>query len=208
MRTIRVTFFKRLPGIFTLVLALWGPVGASPGELAPPQQVIEQISSQLHQVLNEDPGRLDRDPDYVYRLANDILIPHVDFSRVSSLVLGKHWRRATPEQRERFSREFQRLLVRTYSTAFHQFGDWKIRYLPVRLSEDGKRALVPIEVTMPGSEPVKVLYHMHLKQGEWLAYDVKVEGVSLITNYRSTFSREIRRVGMDGLIRKLSGMNG
>ena len=195
-------------GIFLLLMTLGAPLVATPGELAPPQQVVEQISNRLHQVLNSDRDRLQHDPDYIYQLANEILVPHVDFSRVSSLVLGKYWRRATPQQREQFSQEFQRLLVRTYSTAFHQFGDWEIRYLPVRMSEDGARAVVRIKVSRPTAEPVEVLYHMHLKEGEWLAYDVKVDGISLITNYRSTFSREIRRVGIEGLIRKLSGMNG
>jgi len=212
-RTKQMTFISRnyithRLGIFLLLLTLASPLAATSGELAPPQQVVEQISNQLHQVLTSDSDRLQRDPDYVYQLANEILVPHVDFSRVSSLVLGKHWRRATPQQREQFSQEFQRLLVRTYSTAFNQFGDWVVHYLPVRMSEDGARAVVRIKVSRPAAEAVEVLYNMHLREGEWLAYDVKVDGISLITNYRSSFSREIRRVGMDGLIRKLSSMNG
>ncbi len=195
-------------GIFLLLMMLGAPLVATPGELAPPQQVVEQISNQLHQVLNSDRDRLQRDPGYIYQLANEILVPHVDFPRVSSLVLGKYWRRATPQQREQFSQEFQRLLVPTYFTSCQQVGDWEIRYMPGRRSEDGARAVVRIKVSRPTAEPVEVLYHMHLKEGEWLAYDVKVDGISLITNYRSTFSKEIRRVGMDGLIDKLSSMNG
>lgn len=208
MNTIAENRWLRTVGWMMVVVGLWWPLLGSTEEMAPPQRVVKQISDQLSRLLTAEPERLDRDPEYLYRVADRIIAPHVDFSRVSRLVLGKHWRRASPDQRARFVRELQRLVVRTYSTAFKTFGEWQIHYFPVRMSGDGKRAAVRIKVTRPGAEPVEVAYHMHLKDGRWLAYDVKVDGISLITNYRSTFSREIRKVGLDGLIEKLSSMNG
>ncbi len=189
-----------------LLIALLLPLAATASDPAP-RQMVEQISDRLQRLLTSDPGRLAADPEGVYAGADEIIAPHVDFDRVGRLVLGKYWRRATPEQRQRFIAEFRRLVVRSYSTAFNDFGEWEIRYLPVRRSEDGRRAVVRTRVTRPGAEPVEVAYHMHRRDGRWLAYDVKVDGISLITNYRNSFSREIRRAGVDGLIRKLSAMN-
>ncbi len=198
---------------FTHLLALLCALSLLPGmsaagDAAAPQQVIEKISSQLKETIDRERERLQTDPGFVYQLAEEILLPHVDFARVSGLVLGKYWRRATPRQKRNFSREFKRLLVRTYATAFHEFGDWEIRYLPVRLSKSGKDATVRTQVLRPeAAEPVEVIYRMHLKDGQWMAYDVKIEGISLITNYRSTFSKEVRRLGMDGLIKKIASLN-
>ena len=196
----------RIRYLFTAaLLALLLPLVAAAEQS--PRQMVEQISDQLLHLLTSDSGRLATDPEAVYGAADRIIAPHVDFDRVGRLVLGKYWRRATPEQRQRFIAEFRRLVVRSYSTAFNDFGDWTIRYLPVRLSEDGRRAVVRTRVTRPGAEPVEVSYHMHRPGGRWLAYDVKVDGISLITNYRNSFSREIRQAGVEGLIRKLSAMN-
>ena len=93
-----------------------------------PEQVIQQISERLLAVLVEERDALKSDPARLYQLADEILVPHIDFAKVSSLVLGKHWSRATPNQQEAFQHAFQRLLVRTYSTAFTELQEWEIRF--------------------------------------------------------------------------------
>ncbi|MES9882873.1 MAG: ABC transporter substrate-binding protein [Sedimenticola sp.] len=193
---------------FWIILALLlTPLGASAEKLAAPQQVIQDISDSLQSVLNGNGDRLKSDPAYVYRLANEVLVPHVDFSRVSSLVLGKHWRRATASEREAFAREFRRLLVRTYATAFHEFDMWEIRYQPLRMKAGADDVSVQTKVIRPGAVPVKVVYRMHLKEGRWMAYDVKIEGISLVTNYRSGFARDLRKGGMSHLIQRIGDLN-
>lgn len=174
---------------------------------AGPEQVILQISERLSQIFAQDQDRLRSDPAYQYQLANDVLVPHIDFSKVSSLVLGKHWQRATPDQQAAFRRQFQRLLVRTYSTAFTELKEWEIRILPTRISENGLNTVVRTHLMLPQMAPIEVLYQMHLKDGSWMAYDVKIDGISLVTNYRSSFGREVRSLGMDGLIRKITALN-
>ncbi|MCW8905606.1 MAG: ABC transporter substrate-binding protein [Sedimenticola sp.] len=183
------------------------PLGAVAEPLAGPQQVIQSISDQLKGILVQNRERMNEDPAFVYQLANDVLIPHVDFGRVSSLVLGKHWRRASDQQRAEFAHQFQRLLVRTYSTAFKEFQGWEISYTPLRMNEGDQDVAVHTQVSREGAPPVDVVYRMHVKDGDWKAYDVQIEGISLVTNYRSSFAKEVRRSGMQGLIQRITELN-
>jgi phospholipid transport system substrate-binding protein len=174
---------------------------------ADPKVLIQETSDELKALVRNERERLRQDPGYVQRMADEIVGSRVDFSRVSSLVLGKYWARATPEQRAAFSREFKRLLVRTYATTFLDFEDWEIRFLPMPPETRGSDVTVRTEVMHPAGPPVSVLYRLRRGEGGWKAYDVVIEGVSLVTNYRSSFAREVRRHGMDGLIRRIAELN-
>jgi phospholipid transport system substrate-binding protein len=143
----------------------------------------------------------------VQEKADEIVGSRVDFSRVSSLVLGKYWGRATPEQREAFSREFKRLLVRTYATTFLELEDWEIRFLTFPPGAGDTDVTVRTEVIHPAGPPVGVVYRLRRDQDGWKAYDVVIEGISLVTNYRSSFAREVRRYGMDRLIERIAELN-
>lgn len=193
--------------ILIVVLLMVASLSALAEPLVGPQQVIQRISNQLQSVLMQNQEQLKSDPSFVYRLANDVLIPHVDFGHVSSLVLGKYWRRATDKQKQQFSYQFQRLLVRTYSTAFREFQGWEISYTPLRMNEGDEDVAVHTQVNRDGAPPVDVVYQMHIKDGSWKAYDVKIEGISLVTNYRSSFTKEVRRSGMLGLIERITELN-
>lgn len=190
-----------------LMISLFPFAGVSE-ELLPPQKVIKDTSEQLIRILEQDREKLLEDPEHVYRLTTDILIPHVDMYRISRLVLGKYWRRASREQRLRFSEEFRRMLVRTYASALKQFrGQADIRFQPMRIEQGDHNVVVNTKIALAGAQPVAVSYRMHLKKGHWLAYDVKIEGVSLVTNYRSSFAQQIRRQGLDALIQRIRALN-
>jgi len=176
-------------------------------ELPPPERAIQNVSQSLKGLLQESQVRIKTDAAFVYQLADDAIAPHIDFNKLSSLALGKHWRRATPVQKKEFTHQFQRLLVRTYATAFREFGDWSLRFLSRHDVADAKSIMVRSEVSRPGAPPVSVNYRMHQKAGKWLAYDVVIEGISLVTNYRSTFAKEVRRNGMNGLIKRVTRLN-
>ncbi|MET0102991.1 MAG: ABC transporter substrate-binding protein [Sedimenticola sp.] len=199
--------FKDLFTAALLLIAVAYPLTAVSDELEPPQQVIQGISDQLYEVLKRDRDRVMNEPGYVNRLANDILIPHVDFTRVSKLVLGKHWRRATPEQQKSFSYQFQRLLVRTYATAFREFDEWEVKHMPIKAKAGAKSLSVRTMVHRPGAQAVEVVYRMRNGDDGWKAYDVKIEGISLVTNYRSSFAKEMRKGGMDRLITRIAELN-
>jgi phospholipid transport system substrate-binding protein len=99
-------------------------------------------------------------------------------------------------------------LVRTYSRAFVEFKDWSIRFLPLEMEEGATKAIVKTEVLQPGLQPVAVHYRMLLSDGEWKAYDILIEGVSLVTNYRTTFSNEVQTKGsLNAVIDSLAKRN-
>ena len=175
--------------------------------LEAPQQVIKGVSDQLMGILRSDRQLLEKDPTYVYRVAEDVFSPHIDFDRVASLAMGRYWRRADTGQRAAFIRGFKRLKLHTYATALRELSDWEVTYTPLRMRPDQTEAVVRTQVNRDGGQPVDVEYRMHLRQGAWLAYDVKIEGISLISNYRSSFTTVARNKGIDGLIEELAAMN-
>jgi phospholipid transport system substrate-binding protein len=186
-----------------LALLGWLLTGAAlAGTPGDPGEVIQTTADRLHQVLRQTPGDA-RDPARAYRLADEILMPHVDMERVSSLVLGRYWRSASADQKQAFATTFKRLLVRTYATALQELGDWEMRFLPVQLQPGGEQALVQTQLLRAGAPPMAVDYSMHRRDGRWLAYDLRIEGISLVTNYRSSFARLIQSKGIAGLIAEL-----
>ncbi len=193
-----------LVGLLWASIGLSGVPGASP---VGPQEVVQRVSDGLMRVLREDRGRLETDPGYVHRVVDDLFMPNVDFDRVASLVLGPFWRDASAQQREGFRREFKAMLIHTYASALNKLSEWEIRYPPLHL-EPGQRDLaVPTQILRGGAPPVEVSYRMAFDGARWRAYDVSVEGVSLLTNYRSTFVRMARQKGLDGLIQDLAQRN-
>jgi len=132
----------------------------------------------------------------------------VDFERVSHLILGKFWKTATPQQQVRFKKEFRTLLVRTYTTAFTEYANWTIRYLPITLNQDDDKALVRTEILQEGAKPVAVNYRMVNINNDWKVYDVLIQGISLVQNYRASFTSEVSRTGsLDQLIDELAQRN-
>ena len=175
------------------------------GELSAPQQAISDASDKFQQRM-QDPNFL-KDFNKVTQFVDQSINPHVDFDKISSLVLGKAWKSATVEEQKRFKKEFQTLLVRTYSRAFAEFKEWTIRFLPSEMEEGATKVVVKTEVLQPGVQPIAVNYRMYLVGNEWKAYDIMIEGVSLVTNYRTTFSDEIQAKGsleavIDGLAKR------
>lgn len=173
--------------------------------LTPPQQVIQKTSDQLQVSLQKPEYKADFRK--ATALVDQIINPNVDFDRVSILVLGKHWRSATPEQRDRFKQEFRMLLVRTYTTAFTEYSDWKIRYLPMEQESSGKKVMVKTEILQSGGQPVAVNYRMVDEGAGWKVYDILIEGISLLQNYRTSFNAEIEEGSLDQLIAHLAERN-
>ena len=203
MNVKRYTLF----GFFSVLIALISVTQVIAADLLPPQQAIETASAKLQQKMQDK--SFIKDFAKVNQFVNDAILPSTDFDKISALVLGKLWKTATPEERERFKQEFQTLLVRTYSRAFIEFKDWSIRYLPIELEAGATKVIVKTEVIQPSLQPVAVDYRMLLSDGQWKAYDIMIEGVSLVTNYRTTFTTEVQAKGslsavIDGLQKRNS----
>ena len=192
-------------GFFALFLGLMTETRVMASDLLPPQQAIQTASAQLQEKLQDK--SFTKDFTKITQFVNDAIYPHTDFDRIAALVLGKIWKTASSDERERFKHEFQTLLVRTYSRAFVEFKEWSVRFLPLEMENGATKVLVKTEVLQPGIQPIAVNYRMLLSGGEWKAYDILIEGVSLVTNYRTTFSNEVQTKGslnavIDGLAKR------
>ena len=146
------------------------------------------------------------DPEVAREVVRRVLTPHMDLERTSRWVLGKFWRKATDDQKDRFIQEFRTLLVRTYASAVTEFSGVDLIYYPVDAADDADDVVVRTEVPTD-KQAIAIVYRMHLNPDGWKVYDVTVDGVSLVTTYRSTFSRLVRNDGMDGLIERLAEKN-
>ncbi len=182
-----------MTGFFMLLLGLL-PISKVPAEaLQSPQQVIQSVSDTLQKKLQDKV--FSQNFAQVVHYVNSVIEPHADFDKIAPLVLGKHWNTAAASEQERFKREFQILLVRAYSRAFVEYSNWTINYQSQEIAKDATKVMVRTKVLQPSLQPVEVNYRMFLKDGEWKVYDIIIEGVSLVTNYRSTFDEDIRKKG-------------
>lgn len=189
---------------FLGLLPLSKAIAAS--DIAAPQIPIETASNKLKKQLQDE--SFIKDFKKVNIFVEKVVDPFVDFNRVSALVLGKIWKKATKDEKRRFKHEFHTLLVRTYSRAFFEFRDWSVRYLPLRLKADAKKTIVKTEILQPGIQPLAINYRMVLTKGQWKAYDIVIEGVSLVTNYRTSIKNELRKSGsLDAVIKQLADRN-
>ncbi len=192
--------------LFAFLALFLSMVSANAGGLAEPQLAIENASNKLKEKLQDE--SFTKDFKQITVFVESVIYPHVDFNRISALVLGKSWRKASSEERANFKKEFQTLLVRTYSRAFVEFKDWSVRFLPLNMKEGAKKVIVKTEILQPGIQPIAVNYRMVLSKGHWKVYDIMIEGVSLVTNYRTSFKNEIKRTGsLQAVIDQLAKRN-
>ncbi|MBS1211401.1 MAG: uncharacterized protein H6R26_17 [Proteobacteria bacterium] len=207
MKFARFSFgLASLIGVWGLLLALASGQAHADEPLLPPQQVIQHTSDELQKSLQKPEYK--KDFVKATRLVDQIIEPHIDFDRVSMLILGKFWKTATPAQQERFKKEFRMLLVRTYTTAFTEYANWSIRYLPLKMAQADKRVVVRTEILQSGAQPVAVNYRMANVKGDWKVYDVLIEGISLIQNYRTSFTNQVAQTGsLDQLITEIANRN-
>lgn len=189
--------------IFGLLLGVM-PLTAS--ALSNPQKGIEQASNQLKIKMQQ--AGFTQDFKQITQFIESEINPHVDFDHISALVLGQHWRNATADEKIRFQQAFKTLLIRTYSRAFIQFKDWSVRYFDLKMDQGAEKVIVRTEILQPNLQPISVNYRMHLVNGQWKAYDIIIEGISLITNYRTSFKNEMARLNsLDSVIKSLVERN-
>jgi phospholipid transport system substrate-binding protein len=194
--------------VFLLGLVTFFAVSVSAADAEHPQALVEAAIDNVLTELKQNSEEIKADPNKIYELVQTTLIPHFDFDKMSKLALGKNWRKANDEQRSRFVEEFRLLLVRTYSTALSEYAGQEIRFIPFKGDLAKKKVKVEMEIVQSGGASIPMsLSIFQDDQDEWKVYDVKVDGISLVTNYRSSFANEIRKDGMDKLIERLAERN-
>ena len=193
--------------LLTSVLLL-SVLGVARAEVAP-EELVRKTADEILTEIKAHRNVYARDYAKLYKMADEKVLLHFDFRRMSQWVLGRFWKEATPEQRDRFTSEFRDLLVGTYSQALLNYNDQKIVYLPVQRKPDDTEVTVKTEVKQTGGQPnIPIHYSFYKnKDGAWKVYDITIEGVSLVTNYRSVYATKIREKGVDALIAEIADNN-
>ncbi len=172
-----------------------------------PEVLIRETSDQVLSQIRSDPGQYQQDSAKLYALVDEIVLPHFDFSAMTDLALGRYKSKISSEQRRLITNEFRILLVRTYGKALLEYNDQKIIYLPTEGSLENGDVTVRTEIAQKGGFPIPLNYSLKQTGQGWKVYDISVDEISLVTNYRSSFSRQIRKNGVDGLINTLRERN-
>lgn len=192
---------KRLFAAVLLFLSL--PLGAAIG----PEQLIQETSDKVITEIRSNGETYRQNPEQIYKLVEALVLPHFDFTAMTDLALGNYRDQVSAEQRPTIVNEFRALLVRTYSSALLEYTDQEVRFLPMEGSEADGEVLVKTEISQQGGFPIPIDYRLRLGDDGWKVFDISVDEVSLVTNYRSSFARAIKKDGVDGLIRTLQDRN-
>jgi len=171
------------------------------------RELVQSTADQVIARVRQDRDALRSDPTRLHALVDELIIPRFDFERMSRWVLGKYWRQASKEQQGQFIDEFRKLLVRTYATALLEYSDQTIKYLPLHAESGAESVTVKTLVEQSSSSKVPIDYRMYATKDGWRVFDVSIDGVSLVSNYRSSFAVNIGRSGIDGLLANLVKKN-
>lgn len=188
----------------SLLLMVW--MSSAMAAIAP-DELVKKTADEVLTAVKSDKDIQSGDQKKIFALAEEKILPYFNFDRVSRMVLGKHWREASKEQQAAFQREFRSLLLRTYASALSKYQNQTIEFKPLRMRPNDTNVTVETQILQPGGQPIGVDYALEKSGDSWKVYDIAIEGVSLVTNYRGQFSNEIRQSGIDGLIKKLSEKN-
>ena len=173
----------------------------------PADVFVKSVADDVLAIVKKDKAIQSGDQEKIFALAEEKIVPNFNFDHVCKLVLGKNFSKATKDQQDAFEREFRSLLIRTYASALSKYRNQTIEYKPLRDSADDKDVVVKTQILQPVGQPLAVDYSLEQVGDVWKVYDITIEGVSLVTNYRGQFSNEVRQGGMDGLIQKLADKN-
>ena len=176
---------------------------AEPG----PEALAKSVTDEVLAIVRADKEIQLGNRKKVLELVESKIVPHFNFTRMTQLAMGRNWRQASAEQQKLLVDEFRMLLVRTYTAAFTQYRNETVEYRPTRMKPGDTDVVVQSYINRPGGQPVAVNYGMEKTRDGWKVYNVTVEGVSLVENYRNTFNTEIQKSGVEGLIRTLSERN-
>ena len=172
-----------------------------------PEELVRKVTQDVLDAIRSDKQLAAGDRQKALKLAEEKVLPHIDFEEAARLAVGRAWAQATPEQRKKLVEEFRRMLVRTYSNAISAYEGQTMQVLPVRMKPGDTEVTVHNRYIRAGGQPLPVDYQMHKTDQGWKIYDITVEGVSLVLTYRSEFDAVVKQSGIDGLIKRLEEKN-
>lgn len=175
---------------------------------ATPQQAVSQVQSSADQVLSILSKANGSNNAAIRKQAENYAMPHFDFQRMTALAIGNPWRSASPAQQKALTDEFKTLLIRTYSGTMLQYKNAKVNVAPnPTVNKGGKEVVVRAQITPAGGKTVNMDFTTYQSGGKYRAYNVAIEGASLVTVYRGQFGETIKAKGIDGLIADLKAKN-
>ena len=192
------------------VLAFFATLGfalTAASQEVTPDQLVQKITDDVLAAIKSDKELAAGNKQKVVKLAEEKVLPYIDFEQSTRLAVGRAWREATPEQRKRLVTEFRNMLVRTYTNAISAYQGQTLKVLPSRGKQDPEDTVVRTQYIRPGGQPLPIEFHMRQVDKTWKVYDIVVEGVSLVMTYRSEFDAVVKQEGVDGLIKRLAQKN-
>jgi phospholipid transport system substrate-binding protein len=172
-----------------------------------PDALVKRTTDEVLSIIRADKDIQSGNMRKVVELAEEKVLPHFDFERMTRLAVGRNWSQATPEQKAALIKEFRTLLVRTYSSSLAQYRDQAIEVKPSKVGPQDKDAVVKTAVIQKGGPQIPIDYSMEKAESGWKVFDVTIDGASLVTTYRGTFNDQIARGGIDGLVKLLQDRN-
>lgn len=193
--------------IHTFLLALVLSVPAARAAELGPDALVRQITDDVMSAILKDKALQAGDKEKALALAEQKILPHIDFRAMTQLALGRNWSKATPAQREQVVNGFRSMLIRTYSNAIGAYKGQKMEVKPTRMDPGDTDVTVRNSYLSPGRPAVEVDYRMEKTPEGWKIYDIVFDGVSLVATYRSEFAQQVRAGGIEGLIARLDQKN-
>lgn len=206
----RRVFLTGILGVTVLAIAPGSRVyAATPKTEEDPVALVQRLSDSVLAYLKAHPVTDEPSREALVAFVEENILPYFDMPRMTALAVGPAWRQATPQQRAQLTDEFKKLLLRTYSNAAKAYKDetLDLEFLPQMRGANDPIVRVAARIVRAGSEPIEVQYVLQNRGDGWRIFDVVIAGVSLVTNYRGSFTAEINRGGIDGLIRVLAEKN-
>jgi phospholipid transport system substrate-binding protein len=195
---------KKLITVLTCLLAM---SGAWANDVVAPDVMVRNVTDEVLTIVRQDKDIQNGDSTKTVQLVETKVLPHFDFERMTALAMGKDWRRASPAQKSTLIEEFRTLLVRTYSKALTEYRNRGMTIKLLRMQPDSSDARVRAKVHQPGGKSIQIDYDLETSDHAWKVYDISVDGISLVTNYRSSFGQMVSANGIDGLIKSLHDKN-
>lgn len=197
---------KPLRSLLLFFILLAAPATALAAKDEPPDVLAKRTTEEVLTIIRQD-SEIKHNRKKLFALIDAKVLPHFDFTHMTRLAVGRHWSGATPQQQQDLVREFRTLLVRTYSTALTNYKNQKVVFKTLRMQPGETDVTIKTESIQSGEKPIPIDYMMEKSPAGWKVYDIAVDNVSLITNYRSSFSSEINKNGVEGLIKVLKNKN-
>ena len=189
---------------FAALACLLGAPAHAADAPQPPDEVVKTTTERLQKEIAAREKEFRADQTKLYAFVDEVIVPKFDTKYIAQLILARHWKQASDEQRKRFQAAFKDMLVHSYANALVEYHTQvKAEWQPLRMAKDATDVTVNSRLIREGKPPLPIGFAMRLKDGEWKVYDIVIENLSLVTSFRSQINSEIRRTGLDALIQRL-----